>query len=85
MTFREKCKFCKVVLWLTVALLVALPLGAQIQFSGQITTNSSTPVTLANSANYTEAGSAAQGRGNAQLARNLPRGSTNRWLSVLVF
>jgi hypothetical protein len=33
---------------------VCLPLGAQVQFSGQITTNSSTPVTLANPANYTE-------------------------------
>jgi hypothetical protein len=54
MTFQKKRKFCKSVLWLLLVAAVCLPLGAQVQFSGQITTNSSAPVTLANPANYTE-------------------------------
>jgi hypothetical protein len=58
MTFREMCKFCTVGPWLAapvLAAMAAIPLSAQIRFSGQLATNSSTPVTLANPANYTEA------------------------------
>jgi hypothetical protein len=45
MTFREMCKFCKVGPWLATAILAAMaaiPLSAQIQFSGQLTTKALT-------------------------------------------
>jgi hypothetical protein len=54
MTFWNQRRFCSL-LWPFVALaLFCLPALAQTQFSGQITSNTSAPVTLANPVYYNE-------------------------------